>query len=744
MYIMSTLKIGETPFILSLLSLLLLYVSTSPVTGHKSLYHIYVNDVSGSDHNTGFDNVSPIRSLSKAVDLVANVIEKDQDANIIVNLSPGMHAVPRGGLRLGTKHSPPGGKVVWRGSNKKASSISGGIPITGWQNSTDKSLPAGVMVAKVPQQLKGSQIRHFYVNGMRCNRTRVSANGMSISNDSLSLLSFVNPEDIEFGWPGAAGAGWAEPRCTVSSIEPCTGCSGGSTKQCGADFNTTTPCCGQPGDPVTPEFQCPEDYPICTDYVFDHHYGHCVSTVPCGADYGNSTPCCGQGHGPVLKAMQCPKDLPTCIDYVYDSHFGHCIGGHNSSVKGVRMIMKQPCFWNLIHRPYQPIGTVPPTWRENVRSDLSSPGQFYYDKAANEILYIPLPDQDMTTASAIIPVEEVLVWHKSAQSQQWENVVFEYATWLRPMQNDGFVDWQSAVTMICPYGVVNDYGCGKEDVGYVTPGNVIVDAGKNILFSNCTFRHLGAYASSALNGSQGVVWSGCTFEDVSAGALMIGQVSTCNETDVTKWDSNFTVADNLIHNLPVEYTGATSIFVAYVQSANIIHNHIANTSYSGMTVGWGWGREGCGRGGNVVTGNIIENAMRARCCDGGLLYTLGPQPGSSITRNYLRNVPPVAGGRGQGIYHDNGSGGFTDSNNVIDGVFHDVCFLNVPLGPYGPGRKCPDAQGQQADCSVHFDNNWVRSTDKISCPANGTVTIPPTNQLPPEAMQIVNAAGPRN
>ena len=54
---------------------------------------------------------------------------------------------------------------------------------------------------------------------------------------------------------------------------------------------------------------------------------------------------------------------------------------------------------------------------------------------------------------------------------------------------------------------------------------------------------------------------------------MLGDINSYNETDTTKWDSNFTIADSVIRNMPVEYTGATGLFAAYVQGATIEHNH---------------------------------------------------------------------------------------------------------------------------------------------------------------------------
>ena len=113
--------------------------------------------------------------------------------------------------------------------------------------------------------------------------------------------------------------------------------------------------------------------------------------------------------------------------------------------------MKQPCFWNLANRMYQPVGSAPPVWVrrclsatsdclfhrlsatshclfhrlpatshclfhclpatshclfhcfqiENLKGHLRSPGQFFFDPAGRRILYLPLPGQDMAVGNAL-------------------------------------------------------------------------------------------------------------------------------------------------------------------------------------------------------------------------------------------------------------------------------------------------------------------------------------------------------
>ena len=135
----------------------------------------------------------------------------------------------------------------------------------------------------------------------------------------------------------------------------------------------------------------------------------------------------------------------------------------------------------------------------------------YIDRAGMQIFYVPLPSQDMTSATAILAVEETLLLHNGTSQHSWHGVNFEFATWLRPMQGDGYVEQQSAACSVCPRGASSGVnggtapGCGLGDNYVMTPAAVAVIGGKDVTFDSCAFQHLGAYASSATKGSQRVV-----------------------------------------------------------------------------------------------------------------------------------------------------------------------------------------------------------------------------------------------
>ena len=195
--------------------------------------------------------------------------------------------------------------------------------------------------------------------------------------------------------------------------------------------------------------------------------------------------------------------------------------------------------------------------------------------------------------------------------------------------------------------------------------------------------------------------------------------------DPAEWDRDLLVEDCTIANIPVEYTGATGLFAGYVSGLTVQHNLFANQSYSAMTIGWGWGRTGSGRGNNTIRANRIERPTTVRCCDGGGIYTLGPQPGSHITANYLVDRSPPLGSSNC-IYHDNGSGGWTDTENLCEGHWNDLA-INGKLGDFGPCGTCPSFEpGIPGDCSIHVTKNWFQTYQSKPHRGGGCKQVRPT------------------
>ena len=77
------------------------------------------------------------------------------------------------------------------------------------------------------------------------------------------------------------------------------------------------------------------------------------------------------------------------------------------SISGTTITMQQPCWNNANLQEGQEFQN--PSWFENAFQLLDAPGEWYLDKAAGDIFYIPKSGQNMSTAQVVIPTSEGLI-----------------------------------------------------------------------------------------------------------------------------------------------------------------------------------------------------------------------------------------------------------------------------------------------------------------------------------------------
>ena len=122
-----------------------------------------------------------------------------------------------------------------------------------------------------------------------------------------------------------------------------------------------------------------------------------------------------------------------------------------------------------------------------------------------------------------------------------------------------------------------------------------------------------------------------SFHDISASAVMVGEVLDWAETNETLQTFNNTVSDSTVLDLPKEFHGAVALSVLIAANTSLLHNEVGGSSYSAISVGWGWhtpvGNSSYARA-NRVVGNYIHDSLQL-LFDGGDIYTLGSQVRSS-------------------------------------------------------------------------------------------------------------------
>jgi hypothetical protein len=415
--------------------------------------------------------------------------------------------------------------------------------------------------------------------------------------------------------------------------------------------------------------------------------------------------------------------------------------------------MASPCWGNLnTPAPWMGDRHARPTRLDNVFELLDEPGEWYLDRTAGTLFYMPPAGQDPMSMTIIAPVLERLVSVAGTFSVPVHNIrftglTFSHATWLKPATSGGFAEMQANFTQDSPTGDgsqgfcdVNSPSCNF--AAWTKPlANVNFIAAKNIVLTGDTFTHLGGAGLGFELGSTDDSVTTCAFTDISANGIQIGGTDDARPTDSRATVANITVSQSYIHDLPAEYLGGVAIFVGYTTGVQLAQNQISNTSYSGISIGWGgWARspdtpdpavlQNVSRS-NLITQNHVFNVLQL-LGDGGPLYSNGHRGTTAANGDvYTANHFHDSFHYGNGVYDDIGSNFVTVQNQVAYNVpsswggcaaSSDLTFKNGFWVPSGANFGCLDPSRNFVTTNVQDLNNTLLATGDPSadCEANST------------------------
>lgn len=377
---------------------------------------------------------------------------------------------------------------------------------------------------------------------------------------------------------------------------------------------------------------------------------------------------------------------------------------------------------------------------ENCYEFLNQPGEWYLDKTARSLYYIPRPDEDLAAADVELPLLEVLVEGRGTLDHpvsniRFEGLTFSYATWLEPSSSNGYVADQSGFHLIGKDHVPNIIGHDSNDVR--TPGNVRFLFAHKITFHGNIFEHLGGVGLDFDTGSQGNTVEDNLFEDISSAAIQLGGISEDDHhperrEQVTR---DNIISNNLIRHVGREYVDAAGIYVGFTRRTTISHNTIVDVPWSGIAMGWGWGLLDPGGFPGVVgarnsewgihttptpnrDNKIIKNRIHGflnLLWDGGAVYTTGWQ-GTSFANALLIEGNVASGKRPKG----GGNTFYTDGGSRYVKLQNNVSFNN-PQGvtDFGPPPKEGDPLPYSA---IPSDLNGIPyGSDRGGCRTYGDI-----------------------
>jgi hypothetical protein len=349
---------------------------------------------------------------------------------------------------------------------------------------------------------------------------------------------------------------------------------------------------------------------------------------------------------------------------------------------------------------------------------------------SNEVFYRPRDGEDMASAWAFAPALEELVVLKGTASSLVKNISFiginfEYSNWLFP-NDQGFVGDQGCVGFLAPLpdDEITSYP------GLRHPAAVRVEAADNIAFERNVFHHLG---SSGVNFYTGVINSqfiGNVIADASACGIAVDLNLQGNPVETWKICRNIRIRNNYITGIGRDYFQAVAISATYTQDTLIENNEIHDTSYSGISIGWGWDNVPNAAHAQIVRLNNIYDTNKMMS-DGAGIYTLSHQEGSEVVFNYVHDIvrTSVQGGFNiSGIYLDEGSNLIRVENNVLLRTADRPFFRNGNSNPESNNNgTVPPANVGLESAYRSLKTSYPAPPPQAPAPPDTIAPAPPTN-----------------
>ena len=286
---------------------------------------------------------------------------------------------------------------------------------------------------------------------------------------------------------------------------------------------------------------------------------------------------------------------------------------------------------------------------------LDQPGEWFHDFKEQKLYYLARENEDINSFEAIVPAIETLVeingtLDRPVENITFKNIKFSHTTWMRPSLK-GHVPLQAGMYLTEAYRInpimEREGNHNLDNQGWLgrPAAAVSISGSKNIDFDRCTFTNLASTGLDYKHGNNGGKVEGSLFSDIGGNGIVIGSFSPSahethypyNPRDLREVCSGQKIVNNLIDNVANDDWGGIGIAAGYVNNILIAHNEIREVSYTGISLGWGWNNNPGVMRNNTVFANHIHHYAK-HMYDVAGIYTLGNQPGTMITENYVHDI----------------------------------------------------------------------------------------------------------
>lgn len=361
----------------------------------------------------------------------------------------------------------------------------------------------------------------------------------------------------------------------------------------------------------------------------------------------------------------------------------------------------------LFQRPYPILADGSALHFENARAFLDTPGEFFVDRAAGRVYYMPRAGEAVDSAfnvpvlDSLIDIEGTAV--APVHDLRFEGLTFEYSGWNRPTHH-GYLNAQ---------GGLYNLSANMQNQQYSDrpPAAVQASYADRLQITRNTFTKIGATALDLDTAVHDSSATGNVISDVSGNGIMVGKFTNpdveyhtpYNPSDINEVTARVVVSNNVITRTGQVYLGTAGINGGYIRESSIVHNDISDVPWAGITTGWGWTRQETAQRNNTISFNRISNVVN-QLCDTAGIYHLSNDPGTVFEGNYIHDIvrtPTACGSAVSGFYFDEGTDNTIVRDNVLADTDGQVTFNapgpnNVVTGTVAEGKGLIQAAGLEA------------------------------------------------